>query len=289
MATYNQICSLVEAHYANDGRRFKSTVAQIAARMKNQDEANRLLRQTERLLELPQASREHLHALPARCWEEQVLKPEVHQELLRIGVELNHRHELEQRGLGARSRLLFVGPSGNGKTSTAAAFAAHLETTAHCVSLSSLIGQYVGSTGAHLASVFSALPIGALLVLDEIDAIGSRRNVESGGATGEANRIVNTLLGLLDRYQTGIVIGTTNFAEALDPALVRRFDVCLEFPSPSPSECDRLVTQLGSLWRISPSAKDRTMLQGLASYDAVTRTMQSWAREQALRELGVEL
>ena len=74
-----------------------------------------------------------------------------------------------------------------------------------------------------------------MLLLDEFDAIAKRRDDDAD--IGELKRIVNVILVQLDRWPaTSLLLAATNHAHLLDPAVFRRFERVLDYPSPRREE-----------------------------------------------------
>ena len=104
-----------------------------------------------------------------------------------------------------------------------------------------LLSSYFGESAANLRSIFiSAKERPCVLLLDECDSIArSRMNSKD---IGEASRIVNTLLQLMEDYDApGLLVATTNIESSLDSALFRRFDDVFLVPLPGPAEIERLL------------------------------------------------
>ena len=104
-----------------------------------------------------------------------------------------------------------------------------------------LISSYFGESASNLRSLFqSARESPCVLLLDECDFIArSRTNSKD---IGEASRIVNALLQLMEEYDApGLLVATTNVESSLDPALFRRFDDVFLIPLPGPEEVERLL------------------------------------------------
>jgi SpoVK/Ycf46/Vps4 family AAA+-type ATPase len=79
-----------------------------------------------------------------------------------------------------------------------------------------------------------------VLLLDECDFIARSRITSKD--IGEASRIVNSLLQLMDEYDApGLLVATTNVESSLDLALFRRFDEVFLVPPPGSAEVDRLL------------------------------------------------
>jgi cell division protease FtsH len=85
-----------------------------------------------------------------------------------------------------------------------------------------------------------------IIFIDEMDGVGRRTNTETGGTSeAEGNRIINQILTELDGFNSSsgvIVIGATNFPDAVDPALVRegRFDRKIQLTLPDLSDREAL-------------------------------------------------
>ena len=104
-----------------------------------------------------------------------------------------------------------------------------------------MISSMFGESASNLRSVFDyCMEQPSLLLLDECDFIArSRTNSKD---IGEVQRIVNTLLQLLEDYNfPGLVVATTNLTEQLDHALFRRFDDAFEVPLPGENEISKLL------------------------------------------------
>jgi SpoVK/Ycf46/Vps4 family AAA+-type ATPase len=90
-----------------------------------------------------------------------------------------------------------------------------------------------------------------VLLLDECDFIARSRSGTKD--IGEASRIVNMLLQLMDDYDApGLLVATTNLQDSLDEALFRRFDEVFRLPPPGVIEIDRLIRMTLSGVRVSP-------------------------------------
>jgi len=151
------------------------------------------------------------------------------QELESLVLEWKHRAKLEERGIARRSKLLFYGPPGCGKSLTANALATEMAIPLFLVRFDAVIGAYLGQTAIHLRQLFHfAETTPCVLLFDELDALGRRRG--NPADVGELNRIVIALMQELEHsHPQGMIIGTSNLAKHLDDALWRRFDFALEF------------------------------------------------------------
>jgi SpoVK/Ycf46/Vps4 family AAA+-type ATPase len=134
------------------------------------------------------------------------------------------KHRRALRRPSRSSGILFFGPPGCGKSRLARAIAGELEQEVRLLSPSDLRGAYVGWGQVMIREQFDwvAEHEHRMLVIDEIDAVArSRREVGNMHSDEKAN--VNELLVQLDRVSRlgRLVVGTTNFVESLDDAVVR--------------------------------------------------------------------
>lgn len=147
-------------------------------------------------------------------------------------------------GMAAPGGLLLHGPTGSGKTSLARAILKHmggrqgLLLEAHHV-LSSLFSE----SSTRVAKAFAeAGRVGAMLVVEEIDALGTKRG-EGPANHQERNNITIALMRCMEAA-TMPVVATTNFKGALDAALLRRFDVTLEVPGADEKARRHILTKI---------------------------------------------
>lgn len=133
-------------------------------------------------------------------------------------------------------RVLFYGPSGTGKTLTAALLGKQFNKDVYRVDLSQVVSKYIGETEKNLESVFKkAETKNWILFFDEADALfGKRTNMQSAHDK-YANQEVSYLLQRVEDYP-GLLILATNFKSNLDEAFLRRFHSLIHFPMPSSAE-----------------------------------------------------
>ena len=161
---------------------------------------------------------------------------------LRETVELPIKHPeiFEEIGIDPPKGILLYGPPGTGKTLLAKAVAN--ETNARFIKLvaSEFVNKYLGEGSRYVREVFELAreKTPAIIFIDEIDAIGTKRMGDTSGADREVQRTLMQLLAELDGFESrgdiGI-IGATNRPDILDDALLRpgRFDRTIEVPNPS--------------------------------------------------------
>lgn len=224
-----------------------------------------------------------LQQLRPTTFSELMLHDDLQAALDEIIIELEYREHLAERNLRPRSRLLFHGPPGNGKTSVGSAIANALDVAAFGVHLPELMSKWVNATSENLGQLFKLLQTNTLIVFDELDAIGAARGATDHAAGKEANKIVNTLLTLLDRYASGIVIATTNRPDIIDPALRRRFDEELYFPEPTVQQMTTLAEWLCLEHGVSPLD-----VHECRNFDEVTKRCLTHARRFVMAQILAE-
>lgn len=158
-----------------------------------------------------------------------------------------HRYlaELQKYGLGVAHKILFYGASGCGKTATAKAIAKALDKNILILNLTNFISSKIGETGRNLKAVFDkAEREKAVLFLDEFDQVAKMRGSDDKDV-GEMRRLVNTLIQLMDYFpQDGLLIAATNHPEIVDVALMRRFQLKLEYHLPTQLQLDKYYDEL---------------------------------------------
>jgi cell division protease FtsH len=132
--------------------------------------------------------------------------------------------------------VLLMGPPGTGKTLLAKAVAGEADVPFFSISGSDFVEMFVGVGASRVRDLFEqgkraakAGGRGAILFVDEIDAVGRQRFAGIGGGHDEREQTLNALLVEMDGFDTHagvILIGATNRPDVLDPALLRpgRFD-----------------------------------------------------------------
>ncbi len=198
--------------------------------------------------------------------------------------EWNGRVALNKAGINRRSRLLFHGPPGCGKTVTALALASEMNLPAYVVRFDSLIGSYLGQTATRLRELFQYASHNRCLVfLDEIDVLGKRRGSQMD--VGELDRIVVGLMQEMDlSLPRGLLIGASNLPRHLDDALWRRFDAQLEFKAPTRREIDIFMQSVAKRFHTRLSSKIREDSRTIKDYASAERLIVDEARRTILRD-----
>jgi SpoVK/Ycf46/Vps4 family AAA+-type ATPase len=164
-----------------------------------------------------------------------VLNQDQKDEIEKMIKALQFRDYLKRIGLLEIGKLLFVGPPGTGKTSTARAMSAKLEIPILEVKLSMITDQYLGETAKNIDRVFDLAKKmnPCILFIDEFDFLAKTRSSDEHAAL---KRAVNALLKAIDEISLikhkVLLIAATNHPQLLDSAAWRRFDDIVDFPLP---------------------------------------------------------
>lgn len=155
---------------------------------------------------------------------------------------VNYLHDPNQfKSIGATmpKGILLVGPPGTGKTMLAKAVAGESNVPFFSISGSEFVEMFVGMGASKVRSLFKDAKEKSpcIVFIDEIDAIGGKRNAGNFGGNDEREQTLNQLLTEMDGFEGNngiVVLAATNRPENLDPALLRpgRFDrrVPVELP-----------------------------------------------------------
>jgi len=162
------------------------------------------------------------------------------QELIEAVVRpMTHKHLFDSIGIKPPKGVLLYGPPGTGKTLMARACAAK---TAACflkLTATQLVQMYIGDGAKMVRDAFALAreKAPAIVFIDELDAIGTKRFDSDKSGDREVQRTMLELLNQLDGFSSDDrikVIAATNRPDTLDPALLRsgRLDRKIEFPMP---------------------------------------------------------
>ncbi len=163
---------------------------------------------------------------------------EAKENLAEIVEYLHDPGKYREIGASMPKGILLVGPPGTGKTMLAKAVAGEAKVPFFSISGSEFVEMFVGMGASKVRDLFSQAKEKApcIVFIDEIDAIGKKRDGQMGG-NDEREQTLNQLLTEMDGFEdnTGVIIlAATNRPESLDPALLRpgRFDrrVPVELP-----------------------------------------------------------
>jgi cell division protease FtsH len=164
---------------------------------------------------------------------------EAKENLMEIVDYLHNPGKYQDIGASMPKGVLLVGPPGTGKTMLAKAVAGEANVPFFSISGSEFVEMFVGMGAAKVRDLFKQAKEKApcIVFIDEIDAIGQKRNTGGYGGNDEREQTLNQLLTEMDGFEgnTGVIIlAATNRPDSLDPALTRpgRFDrrVPVELP-----------------------------------------------------------
>ena len=142
--------------------------------------------------------------------------------------------------------MIFWGPPGTGKTLFAKAIASALGAAVQVVNGPELKSRWVGESEENLRRIFiqARQSAPALIVFDELDSFAAQRGTYTG--SGVEHSMVNQLLTEMDGFRSNemvFVIGTTNYVESIDSALLRpgRFEFHLHIPYPNSDDREAIL------------------------------------------------
>ena len=164
---------------------------------------------------------------------------EAKENLTEIVDYLHNPEKYKEIGASMPKGILLVGPPGTGKTMLAKAVAGEASVPFFSMSGSEFVEMFVGMGASKVRDLFKQATEKApcIVFIDEIDAIGQKRNTGGMGGNDEREQTLNQLLTEMDGFEGNngvIILAATNRPESLDPALTRpgRFDrrVPVELP-----------------------------------------------------------
>ena len=181
---------------------------------------------------------------------ELVLPPDRRQQIDELVAHVQHAGTvLATWGFGAQLpygrgvAALFSGASGTGKTMAARAIGSALQRSVFAVDLSRVLSKYIGEMEKNLYVLFDeAEKAGAILLFDEADALFGKRSETRDAHDRYANIETAYLLQRIEAF-SGLAILTTNFAQNLDRAFLRRLRFVIDFPAPGAADRERIWRQ----------------------------------------------
>ncbi|GAB3323985.1 AAA family ATPase [Haloplanus rallus] len=156
-----------------------------------------------------------------------------------VEMPLDRPEMFEQVGIDPPSGVLLHGPPGTGKTMLAKAVANQTDATFIKMAGSELVHKFIGEGAKLVRDLFEVARENepAVLFIDEIDAIASKRTDSKTSGDAEVQRTMMQLLSEMDGFEERgdvRIIAATNRFDMLDPAILRpgRFDRLIEVPKP---------------------------------------------------------
>uniref|UniRef100_A0A3Q0QYQ8 ATP-dependent zinc metalloprotease YME1L1 n=1 Tax=Amphilophus citrinellus TaxID=61819 RepID=A0A3Q0QYQ8_AMPCI len=167
--------------------------------------------------------------------------------------------------------ILLVGPPGTGKTLLARAVAGEADVPFYYASGSEFDEMFVGVGASRIRNLFKEAKASApcVIFIDELDSVGGKR-IESP-MHPYSRQTINQLLAEMDGFKPNegvIVIGATNFAEALDNALVRpgRFDMQVTVPRPDVRGRTEILNWYLSKIKVDPAVDAEIIARGTVGF-----------------------
>uniref|UniRef100_A0A3Q2NRM5 ATP-dependent zinc metalloprotease YME1L1 n=1 Tax=Fundulus heteroclitus TaxID=8078 RepID=A0A3Q2NRM5_FUNHE len=167
--------------------------------------------------------------------------------------------------------ILLIGPPGTGKTLLARAVAGEADVPFYYASGSEFDEMFVGVGASRIRNLFKEAKANApcVIFIDELDSVGGKR-IESP-MHPYSRQTINQLLAEMDGFKPNegvIVIGATNFAEALDNALVRpgRFDMQVTVPHPDVKGRREILNWYLSKIKVDPAVNAEIIARGTVGF-----------------------
>jgi SpoVK/Ycf46/Vps4 family AAA+-type ATPase len=210
------------------------------------------------------------------------LRPQQREQLDALVKEWKQRETLAKHGLRRRCKVLFHGPPGCGKSLAARALAHEASLPAYVVQLDAVIGAFLGQTALRVRDLFRfAEAVPSVLLLDEVDALGRARG--NAMDVGELDRVVISVMQQLEHTEPiGFLVATSNLAGRLDAALVRRFDLVLEFTAPTLAERNKFAAERAKAQHVTLSKSLKAEVAKVKAYADIERIVNDEKRRKLL-------
>jgi len=159
--------------------------------------------------------------------------------------EFKYYDSLKKFNLPIDNKILLHGHSGCGKTVTAKAIAKALNKKILILNLGGFVSHRLGETAKNISSIFNqASRTNSVLFIDEFDSVGKARSDDKNDS-GEMKRLVNAVIQLIDNLSNEtLLICATNHIEFIDSAILRRFQLKVEFDVPNELELNKYYNEL---------------------------------------------
>jgi len=165
-----------------------------------------------------------------------------------VTLPITHKHLFKDINIQAPKGVLMYGPPGTGKTMLARACAAKTNACFLKLAGPQLVQMFIGDGAKLVRDAFELAKEKqpAIIFIDELDAIGTKRFDSEKAGDREVQRTMLELLNQMDGFEPNLdvkVIAATNRVDILDPALLRsgRFDRKIYFPSPNVEGRSRII------------------------------------------------
>jgi SpoVK/Ycf46/Vps4 family AAA+-type ATPase len=147
--------------------------------------------------------------------------------------------KLAKHGIRPVDRLLFHGPPGNGKTMASQWLAQQIDAPLFRVQCEQLVQMYMGQTTGNMARIMEWLQSQprCVALFDEVECVFPSRERSKGASGAEMNNAMSVFWQYLDRWESPtLFVMCTNMPDRLDPALLSRIDLKMEFGPPTPEQ-----------------------------------------------------
>ena len=296
MATNDQVKALVKSHADGDDSQFYSVAMQVAAKAARRGHA----KSAQELRDLVTELRRETHAkaklapvlaisqprgelaslvtvsYPDVRFNSLVLSEDIRKRLKNVIVEQRQRDKLARYNLQPVRRLLFTGPPGTGKTSSAKALAGELKLPLFSIRLEAILTKFMGETAAKLRIIFDALSENkGVYFFDEVDAIAGERTSQND--VGEIRRVRNSFLQFLEEDTSeSVIVAATNHPQ---------FDQLIDFDLPRDEEIRDVIENRIALFDLTGVAWDsiRAIADGL-SHSEIATAAENTAKRVILSE-----
>ncbi len=200
--------------------------------------------------------------------------------------EWNHKESYKYHNLKVRNKILFHGPTGNGKTTIAKHIARLANLPFVEVNSDVIIDSHVGNSGFNIHQIFNKVKEPCVLFWDEVDTIGRRRGKGGDSAASVENeRMVNSILVNIEKLSNDVIfIGATNRKEVLDTAFLRRFDLQFELGNPTEIEKIKFGSQMMDYYKL-PVEFMPASLDNYNNFSEIKSMFMDMARKYVLENL----
>lgn len=171
--------------------------------------------------------------------EELHLNNDVRAKINQLLEEFTYKDALDKLDIPVDNKILLHGHTGCGKTATAHAIGLALNKKVITINLSGFVSSKLGETAKNLAEIFKEATIdNAIIFIDEFDFIGKLRDYDEKDS-GEMKRLVNALIQQIDHLDDDtLLICATNHIHIIDSAILRRFQIKLNYELPTQQALD---------------------------------------------------
>jgi len=192
-----------------------------------------------------------------------------------IVLPVTHKDKFKALGIKPPKGVLLYGPPGTGKTLLARACAAQTNATFLKLAGPQLVQMFIGDGAKIVRDAFALAKekSPAIIFIDEIDAIGTKRFDSELSGDREVQRTMLELLNQLDGFGSDEnikVIAATNRADILDPALMRsgRLDRKVEFPHPNEDARAKILQIHSRKMNVGPDVNFEELARGTDDFNA---------------------